>query len=184
MEGEGFEPPNPKERIYSPPRLASSLPFQKILSYGARRNRTADTWSFNPLLYQLSYRAFYCGSRIWTYDLRVMSPTSYLAAPSRVNNTKGGCGIRTHARFYTPDGFQDRSLQPDLGNPPNYNSPYGIRTRVTAVKRRCLNPLTNGPSFEIFISLTLLLLYQSIRFCLYFFSKKKLNFAEFIRILR
>ena len=25
------------------------------------------------------------------------------------------------------------------------NSPYGIRTRVTAVKRRCLNPLTNGP---------------------------------------
>ena len=31
---------------------------------GARRNRTADTWSFNPLLYQLSYRANYCGSRI------------------------------------------------------------------------------------------------------------------------
>ena len=26
-----------------------------------------------------------CGSRIWTYDLRVMSPTSYRAAPSRVN---------------------------------------------------------------------------------------------------
>ena len=74
-----------------------------------------------------------------------MSPTSYRAAPSRVN-TKGGCGIRTHARFYTPDGFQDRSLQPDLGNPPT-NSPYGIRTRVTAVKRRCLNPLTNGPNF-------------------------------------
>ena len=23
---------------------------------GARRNRTADTWSFNPLLYQLSYQ--------------------------------------------------------------------------------------------------------------------------------
>ena len=64
MEGEGFEPPNPKERIYSPPRLASSLPFQNIEFNGARRNRTADTWSFNPLLYQLSYRAFYCGSRI------------------------------------------------------------------------------------------------------------------------
>ena len=30
MEGEGFEPPNPKGRIYSPPRLASSLPFQGI----------------------------------------------------------------------------------------------------------------------------------------------------------
>ena len=58
---------------------------------------------------------------------------------------KGGCGIRTHARFYTPDGFQDRSLQPDLGNPPK-NDPYGIRTRVTAVKGRCLNHLTNGPA--------------------------------------
>ena len=53
MEGSGFEPPNPKERIYSPPRLATSLPFHG----GAGRNRTADTWSFNPLLYQLSYRA-------------------------------------------------------------------------------------------------------------------------------
>ena len=28
-----------------------------ISKNGARRNRTADTWSFNPLLYQLSYRA-------------------------------------------------------------------------------------------------------------------------------
>ncbi len=32
--------------------------------------------------------------------------------------TQGGLGIRTLARFYTSDGFQDRSLQPDLGNPP------------------------------------------------------------------
>ena len=33
MEREGFEPPNPKERIYSPPRLASSLPFQKQILF-------------------------------------------------------------------------------------------------------------------------------------------------------
>ena len=33
MEGEGFEPPNPKERIYSPPRLASSLPFRYNKNY-------------------------------------------------------------------------------------------------------------------------------------------------------
>ena len=33
MEGEGFEPPNPKERIYSPPRLASSLPFHNNKNY-------------------------------------------------------------------------------------------------------------------------------------------------------
>ena len=54
MVGSGFEPPNPKERIYSPPRLAR-LRYPTI--NGAGRNRTADTWSFNPLLYRLSYRA-------------------------------------------------------------------------------------------------------------------------------
>lgn len=53
MEEIGFEPMNPKERIYSPPRLASSL----LLHNGAGRNRTADTCSFNALLYRLSYRA-------------------------------------------------------------------------------------------------------------------------------
>ena len=42
-----------RERFYRPPRLATSLGLQN----GARRNRTADTRSFNPLLYQLSYRA-------------------------------------------------------------------------------------------------------------------------------
>ena len=78
----GFEPLNPKERIYSPPRLASSLSSQNIKKcrpedlnprptdyksvalptelgrqHGAsRQSRTADTWSFNPLLYQLSYQ--------------------------------------------------------------------------------------------------------------------------------
>ena len=43
----------------------TSLPLQN----GAGRNRTADTWSFNPLLYQLSYRAINgpCGNR--TRDL-------------------------------------------------------------------------------------------------------------------
>ena len=35
--------------------FTTKLHPQKI--NGARRNRTADTWSFNPLLYQLSYRA-------------------------------------------------------------------------------------------------------------------------------
>ena len=53
MEGGRFELPNPKERIYSPPRLATSLP----LHGGLGRNRTADTLSFNQVLYQLSYQA-------------------------------------------------------------------------------------------------------------------------------
>jgi hypothetical protein len=63
VEGDGFEPPNPKERIYSPPRLATSLPLHFILkdkgeymfNGGSGRNRTADTWIFSPLLYRLSY---------------------------------------------------------------------------------------------------------------------------------
>jgi hypothetical protein len=32
VEGDGFEPPNPKERIYSPPRLATSLPLRISLT--------------------------------------------------------------------------------------------------------------------------------------------------------
>ncbi len=32
----------------------------------------------------------------------------------------GGRGIRTPARFNPPVGFQDRSLQPDLGIPPYF----------------------------------------------------------------
>jgi hypothetical protein len=51
-----------------------------------------------------------------------MSPTSYRTALPRDNrNIKngGGRGIRTPARFDPPVGFQDRSLQPNLGIPPN-----------------------------------------------------------------
>ena len=33
VEGGRFELPNPKERIYSPPRLATSLPLQQILKF-------------------------------------------------------------------------------------------------------------------------------------------------------
>ena len=44
MEGEGFEPPNPKERIYSPPRLASSLSLLQstwtIISWKFQKNKT------------------------------------------------------------------------------------------------------------------------------------------------
>ena len=35
---------------------------RKFFLDGAGQNRTADTWSFNPLLYQLSYRA----KTVWT----------------------------------------------------------------------------------------------------------------------
>ena len=51
------------------------------------------------------------------------------------------------------------------------DSPYGIRTRVTAVKRRCLNPLTNGPFLQR------ILLYQFFFICQHFFEKKEPKFS-------
>ena len=48
----GIEPtPTVLETVVLP------LNYIPILMDGAGRNRTADTWSFNPLLYRLSYRA-------------------------------------------------------------------------------------------------------------------------------
>ena len=50
-----------------------------------------------------------------------MSPTSYQTALLRDINkivNGGGKGIRTPAPLARPPGFQDRSLQPDLGIPP------------------------------------------------------------------
>lgn len=39
----------------------------------------------------------------------------------------GGGGIRTPASREAPGGFQDRSLQPDLGTPPWYTvDPVGL----------------------------------------------------------
>jgi hypothetical protein len=54
VEGDGFEPPNPRERIYSPSRLATSLPLQVKYSAGDR-SRTHDLLITSQLLYQLSY---------------------------------------------------------------------------------------------------------------------------------
>ena len=64
---------------------------------------------------------FGCRRWIWTTGLWVMSPTSYRTAPSRdINQIGGGKGIRTPAPLARPSGFQDRSLQPDLGIPPKW----------------------------------------------------------------
>ena len=57
-----------------------------------------------------------CGRRIRTNDLWVMSPTSYqLLHPAIKMAEEAGF---EPARAFTPVGFQDRSLQPDLGIPP------------------------------------------------------------------
>ena len=126
------------------------LTFQKKSNGGFGQNRTADTRIFSPLLYRLSYEAknkmavptgfetaifcvtgrrdnhyttgpFGCGRWIWTNDLRVMSPTSYQAAPFRdiiiIMAEKEGFEPPRRCR---PAGFQDRYLQPDLVISPHY----------------------------------------------------------------
>src|SRR5699024_4736805 len=83
-----------------------------MLVYGSRRNRTADTRIFSPLLYRLSYRA------------AIMYG--------------GGRGIRTPAGFDTPFGFQDRPLQPDLGIPPNCKvDPAGFEPATDRLTSDC-----------------------------------------------
>ena len=49
------------------------------------------------------------------YLERILSPV-LCAINVKING--GGRGIRTPARYDPPVGFQDRSLQPDLGIPP------------------------------------------------------------------
>ena len=79
VEGDRFEPPNPKERIYSPPRLATSLPHQE--KHAGDRSRTHDLLITSQLLYQLSYTGIilkYGGSgRNRTADTRIFSPLLY-----------------------------------------------------------------------------------------------------------
>ena len=63
---------------------------------------------------------FGCGRRIWTYDLWVMSPTSYpCSIPRYINKILMAEkeGFEPPRRF-RPPGFQDQSLQPDLGISP------------------------------------------------------------------
>ena len=54
----------------------------------------------------------------------------------------GGRGIRTPARFSPPVGFQDRSLQPNLGIPPrhilNKVEPSGIEPLTSCVRQAAL----------------------------------------------
>ena len=73
-----------------------------------------------------------------------MSPTSYRAAPSRVNMNKEDVGFEPTHAFTRLTVFKTVPFSRTWVILQKY-SPYGIRTRVTAVKRRCLNPLTNGP---------------------------------------
>ena len=50
-----------------------------------------------------------------------------------------------HNRARTYDPLLVRQMLSQLSYAPLYGDPAGIRTRVTAVKGRCLNRLTTGP---------------------------------------
>ena len=53
VEGHGFEPWNPKEQIYSLPRLTTSLSLQK--NGAENRNRTRNLLITSQLRYQLRH---------------------------------------------------------------------------------------------------------------------------------
>ena len=61
---------------------SNQLSYRPICG-GDKGIRTLDPLRARQVLSQLSYLGINCGSRIWTYDLRVMSPTSFQTAPSR-----------------------------------------------------------------------------------------------------
>ena len=64
-----------------------------------------------------------------TRDLLLAKQPLYQA---ELKPQKGRCGIRTHAPLFTrSDGFQDRSLKPDLGNlPPYYILPFFYKMSI------------------------------------------------------
>ena len=89
MRHRGFEPRTTWLKVKCSTNWAN-IPYLVLNKLNAQsRNRTSDTRIFSPLLYRLSYLGKWklsfqnCGDRIWTYDLRVMSPTSYQTAPPR-----------------------------------------------------------------------------------------------------
>ncbi|BAO08255.1 hypothetical protein SAJ_0157 [Enterococcus mundtii QU 25] len=75
-----------------------------------------------------------------------MSPTSYQTAPSRDNIKKEDKGFEPLHGFTRLTVFKTVPFSRTwVILQYKANDPYGIRTRVTAVKGRCLNRLTNGP---------------------------------------
>ena len=74
VERHGFEPWNPKEQIYSLPRLATSLSLH--IDGAENRNRTRNLLITSQLLYQLSY--FGTNKKNMVGDERLELPTPCL----------------------------------------------------------------------------------------------------------
>ena len=63
--------------------LATFIVIKLLIKWWLQRESNQRHRDFQSLALPTELSGQNCGSRIWTYDLRVMSPTSYLAAPSR-----------------------------------------------------------------------------------------------------
>src|SRR5699024_11504036 len=68
------------------------------------------------------------------------APSSALSYTTLFRSPAISCVAGRHVNRYTtgPDLYDVKNLK-------RKSDPYGTRTRVTAVKGRCLNRLTNGP---------------------------------------
>ena len=78
-----------------------------------------------------------CGSRIWTDGLLVMSQVSYRTALFRVV-----AGVGVEPTTFSLWGWRATTALPRNGDP------NGTRTRVFAVKGRCLRPLDYGTRYQ------------------------------------
>ena len=68
-----------------------------------------------------------------------------IAAPTSEAMQELGRRVASTAQVLTVVFGMGTGVSPERIITRNLNDPCGIRTRVTAVKGRCLNPLTNGP---------------------------------------
>ena len=116
---------NQRHEDFQSSALPTELWSHKKWRFRRELNPRSFAWQANVIT--TTPRNHGCGRWIWTNDLWVMSPASYRAAPSRDKiSNGGGKGIRTPAPLARPPGFQDRSLQPDLGIPPRLVPEVGL----------------------------------------------------------
>ena len=108
----------------------SSLTFRHLLK---KRRKSAILWAIWRFLSHLLWQS---RQKCYSFLRNKKSPNP------TANSVKPGLS-RGATRIWTGDrGVADLCLTTWLWR---HNDPCGIRTRVTAVKGRCLNPLTNGP---------------------------------------
>ncbi len=133
MGGEGFEPSKLSQQIYSLPPLTTRESTQKLYLFLKKkkaddRTRTDNLLITSQLLCQLSHIG------ILDFGNHLLSQAASHQVPSTVWVLTVVFGMGT-------------GVSPKRIVTKNLNDPCGIRTRVTAVKGRCLNPLTNGPYY-------------------------------------